>query len=282
MAKIFLFVFISIFSNWCTRFSGNKEKPLAQVGNVYLYPSQVKELVKPGLTQQDSSLMVAGLVEKWIRKQLILQKAELNLTDEEKNVAKELEEYRSSLIIYKYEQKFVKEKLDTIVSQNEIDQYYEINKSNFKLNYSIVKAQFIKLPKEAPQLAKIRELMKDENVDNVKLIESLCYQFALKYDYFNDEWVNFDNIKSVFPVLLSEDPSYYVNNKIIEAKDSTAHYLLGIKDFQVKGNVAPESYINRDVKSIILLKRKQKMLHDLENNMYFDALNKNNFTIYNN
>lgn len=282
MVKIFLFVFIAIFSNWCSRFSSNNEKPLAQVGNVYLYPADIKDLIKPGLTHKDSSIMVASLVEKWIRKQLILQKAELNLTDEEKDVSKELDEYRTALIIYKYEQKYVKEKLDTTVSQIEIEQYYESNKNNFKLNYPIVKAQFIMLPKEAPQIGRLKQLLSVENEENIRMIESLCYQFALKYDYFNDQWINFDNIKSIFPISLPEDPAFYTYNKILEAKDSTRHYLLMVKDYMPKGSTAPPSYINKDIKNIILLKRKQKMINDIENNMYFDALNKNNFTIYNN
>lgn len=282
MVKVVILVFLAFFSNWCSRFSTNDEKPLAQVGNAYLYPSEVKELVKPGLTQKDSSLMIAGLVEKWIRKQLILQIAELNLLDEEKDVSKELEEYRTSLIIYKYEQKFVKEKLDTVVSQSDIEEYYEANKSNFVLNYSIVKAQYIKLPKDAPQIEKLRNLMKLESEENIKEIESMCYQFALKYDYFNDDWINFDNIKMVFPLVLPDNSQFYENNKFIETMDSTAHYLLNIKSFQPKGAIAPAHYVFRDIKSIILLKRKQKLIHDLENNMYFDALNKNNFTIYNN
>jgi len=58
--------------------------------------------------------------------------------------------------------------------------------------------------------------------------------------------------------------------------------MLNIKDFKLKGTVSPLKFVDGDIKSIILLKRKQKLITDLEDRIYFDALNRNNFTIFKN
>ena len=49
-------------------------------------------------------------IEKWVRNQLLLNKAEINLTDEEKNVELQIENYRSSLLIYAYQQSYLRQK----------------------------------------------------------------------------------------------------------------------------------------------------------------------------
>ena len=72
-------------------------------------------------------------IEKWVRNQLLLNKAEINLTDEEKNVEQQIENYRSSLLIYAYEQSYLRQNLDTVVTDKEIEDYYKENQSNFIL-----------------------------------------------------------------------------------------------------------------------------------------------------
>ena len=268
--------------SWCSLFKTSKKEPqLASVGNEYLYLSDIKGLIKPGLSKTDSLIMLNSLVEKWVRKQLIVQKAELNLSENEKDVAKELEEYRTSLIIFKYEQKLIKEKLDTVVDEKEIAQYYKQNTQNFTLSFDIVQAQYLKLPLKAPNLEKVKLWLKSENAEDMKQLEGYCFQYAIKYDYFNEEWINFDNIRMLLPVKLPFEDQNLRNNQFIDVKDSIYQYFVFIKEFQPKGSISPFKYIKNDIKSIILLKRKQKLINDLENRIYFDALNKNNFTIFN-
>jgi len=279
--KYFLFISIGVSLVACTNFHQTKEdKPLAKVGNRYLYASEIKGFIKPGFSKNDSLIMVGSLVEKWIRKQLILQKAELNLTDEEKDVNKELDEYRTSLIIYKYEQKLIKERLDTGLTQKELVEYYNENTSNFVLNYDIVKAQYIKLPLQSADIEKVKVWMQSGTENNIKQLESYCIMHNIKYEYFGDDWVNFDNIKMLLPAEILNNEQFLRSGKFFELKDSVFIYILNIKEYRTKGTVSPIKFVSKDIKSIILLKRKQKLINDLENKIYFDALDHNTFTKY--
>jgi hypothetical protein len=274
--KYILIASILFFSGWCSKSKNKSDEPLAKVGETFLYKSDLQNLVKPGLSKEDSLSMINSLTEKWIRKQLILEKAVLNLTDEEKDVEKELDEYRSSLIIYKYEQKLIEEKLDTLVTNGEMMNYYNENPQNFILNNNIVRAVFIKLPLNAQKILELKEWLKVENDENVKLTDNYCYQQAIKYDYFNDKWVGFENIKMLFPFGSELSDQSVTANKIYEATDSLYHYLLNIRDIQLKGTVAPYNYVEDNIREIIILKRKQKLIFDLENKI---ALDINNYKI---
>ena len=114
------------------------EQPVARVFDRYLYTDAIKDIMPANISSSDSVIIARDFIEKWIKKQLLLNKAELNLTEEEKNVDKQIDNYKTSLLIYKYEQSLIKQKLDTFVSFNEIKEYYNENSSNFLLNDNLV------------------------------------------------------------------------------------------------------------------------------------------------
>src|SRR4030042_5038683 len=153
---------VSILVTSCRELENRKnEQPIARVQDKLLLPSEIQDIFPAGLSEQDSLMILRNFTEKWVKKQLILQKAELNLTEVQKDVSRQIEEYRSSLLIFKYEQSLIKQKLDKIIHPGEIENYYTENSSNFILDNIIVKALFIKLPYDAPNLDVFRSLYRD-------------------------------------------------------------------------------------------------------------------------
>lgn len=265
----------------CKNFEArNVEKPIARVGEVYLYPSQISELFPSKIKQNDSLLILNNQVDKWVRKQLLLQKAELNLTEEQKDVSGQIDEYRTSLLIFKYEQSLILQKLDTIITQEEIEAYYNENQSNFILDRNLVKALFIKLPRNAPNVEQFRRLYTSEKEEDVQQLESYCYQYATKFDFFDDDWVNFTRIQAELPQRVWSPEKSLKWYKRIEQKDSTYNYFVYISDKRVEGDTAPIEYVSDNIKSVILNKRKVKFLTDMENDIFNDAMSKGEFTIY--
>jgi hypothetical protein len=260
--------------------SGNNEQPIARVQDKLLLPSEILDIFPAGLSEQDSLVILRNFTEKWIKKQLILQKAELNLNEAQKDVSRQIEEYRSSLLIFKYEQSLIKQKLDTIINSGEIENYYTENSSNFILDNIIVKALFIKLPFDAPNLDVFRSLYRQEDEESVRQLESYCYQYAVKYDYFNDNWIILDNILRELPEELNNPEWRLKYYDYIEQQDSTYRYFVHIRDYKLDSEIAPLEYVENNIRSIILNKRKLKFVQNLENNIYNDALNKGQFIIY--
>ncbi len=281
MQKLQFLLIVLIGLTSCTSLENrNKEQILARVYDKNLYLSDIQEIFQENISLSDSVIILQNFVDKWVKKQLILQKAELNLTEDQKDVTQQLDEYRSSLLIYKYEQKFVAQKLDTIITQKEVQAYYDKNPSNFSLDDHILKCLYIKLPIDAPNLYRIRQLYRSEKEDDFHQLESYCYQYAIKYDYFNEEWVAFENIICELPNEVLNPKRYLRYRTYIEQQDSTHRYLVNIREYQLAGTVAPLPYVEARIRTIILNKRKVQFVNDLENNIYMDALNKGDFTIY--
>lgn len=256
------------------------EEPIARAFDKYLYPSDIVDVVPSSISSSDSVIVARDFIEKWIKKQLLLNKAELNLTDEEKNVDKQIENYKTSLLIYKYEQSLIEQKLDTVVSFNEIEKYYNKYSSNFMLNDNLVKALFLQIPRIAPEIWKVRWWYKSTSEEDLKKLDNYCYQHAAKYDYFDDNWIYFTEIAKILPTKIEKPEQYLKYRKYIEVKDSTYYYFVNIKDYRLIGTVSPMEIVSSNIRNIILNKRKIRLIKELESEIYNDALNRNNFTIY--
>lgn len=82
-------------------------------------------------TAEDSAEVAKNYIDNWIKRQLILQVAEKYLTAEQLDIERRVQDYKESLIIYSYENELIQQKLDTVVSQDEIEAYYQQYEENF-------------------------------------------------------------------------------------------------------------------------------------------------------
>jgi len=280
MKKV-LFVYLALLAISCTK-PGNlpDDPPVAKTYDNYLYSSQLKNIVPYGLSPEDSLVVIKDHIDKWIRKQLLLYQAEQNLSEENKNVEQQIEDYRTSLLIYKYEENYINQKIDTVISDEEIETYYNSYSPNFILNNNLFKGIYIQIPRTSPELYKIRSWYRSDNPDHIKKLESYCYNYATRYDYFEETWVPFDDVLNNMPKIYIRPENLLKYRKSYEIKDSTYYHFLKISDYKLTSTIAPLEFIKNDIKSILLNKRKIQLIQELEANVYNDALNRDNFNIY--
>jgi hypothetical protein len=259
----------------------NKRTAVAEVGNSVLYYDEMPKLIQRGVNEADSVALIQNYINKWAKRQLLLQKAEDNLSPSIKvEIDKQLDETRSNLIIYQYQQQMLMEKLDTVLTDAELENYYSSNENSFVLTSNIVKALLIKLPLETPDLNKIRILSRSNDQKDLQKLESLCYQFAEKFDDFNENWIPMNRISVELHQNIDNEENFLKRNTFIESSDSVSAYLVSIRDYRLRASLAPFEYVKDDIKRIILNTRRFEFIQSLENGIYNDALKKNSFKIY--
>ncbi len=272
---LLIFLVFTTFS--CQR--GVKENPLARVDDNYLYESDVPRFLTENIQGKDSITMVKSYVEKWIKEQLILQKAELNI-EEEETLEKQIDDYRKSILIYTYEQKMLKQKLDTTIDESEKKAYFDENIEKFKLTRPVVRALYIKLPKTAPNTERVEAWYTSNDAEDIQELENYCFQYANRYDFFEDNWVYFDEIATNVPTSFSDPERFLRVSNAIEASDSIYHYYVHLREKKYKGETMPFSLIENDIESILLNKKKLQFLKELKTNIFLDGKQKNKFEIY--
>jgi hypothetical protein len=258
-----------------------KRVMVARVGEFVLYFDEIPKLLQKGNSPEDSTAFVQNYINKWAKKELIFIKAEQNLTPEFKNeIEKQMEETRTSLVIYQYQRQMMLEKLDTTMTDEEIENYYATNEKKFNLNSNIVKALFIKLPVETPELNKIRSWARSNEQKDMQQLESYCYQFAEKFDDFNEDWVTMDKLSIELPHDIVNQEDFLKRYTWYETSDSSSVYMISLKDYRLRNSLAPFDYVRNDIKSIILNSRRFEFLQSLENGIYNEALKENTFKLY--
>jgi hypothetical protein len=256
------------------------DEVVAQVGEKKLFQSDLSQILPSELEEQDSLLMADEYVRKWVKQELLIQKAIENLTPEQKNLNKEIEEYRNSLIIYKYKNELMNQQMDTLVTKMQIEQFYNAGQFNFQLNNNIVKAIFIKIPINVANPKLLKELVDDNSVEGINGLREYCIQYAKGFDFFNDNWVNFEIVKKNIPGEIIDEKQFLARNNQIELKDSNYYYLVTIQDYKLQNELAPIEYVEENIKNLILNKRKIEFLKQVEENVYKEGVRQNKFKIY--
>lgn len=255
--------------------------PIAKVFDSYLYQSDIRELVPKNSTAHDSATIVKKYVKDWTEEQVLLHQAENNLGDAQKDVSKQIEDYKNSLIIYAYEQELIRQKLDTNVSDSEVAEYYDGNKQDFELKNDIVKIIYVKTGKKAPNVDKVKNWINSSDPKDREKLSKYCYQFAENF-FLNDQvWLMFDDVLKEIPIQTYNQDLFLQNNKFVRMEDSSNIYFLGIKGFMVKNSISPLSFEKEDIRKIILNSRKMRMIDEMKEKLYEQEIGKSDITIFN-
>lgn len=275
LVPLFLLYFTGIFLISCNRTDSGREQPfLAKVGDSYLFPSDVRQILPANLSSQDSVEIVDRFLNTWIRKQVFLQEARKNLTADQLNFEKQIEEYRNSLIIFSYENELIRQQLDTTVTDNQLAEFYEKNKADFRLRDDIVKADFVKLPMDSPDLSRFRRLFRSSDPDEAGLLEEYCIQNAASYFIDQDSWLIFRDLLREVPLQVSNAGSYLRSNQFIEVNDNNFRYFVKILDYQLQGSDSPLAFERENIRSIIINQRKHELINQVRNQIYQDAVDR--------
>lgn len=258
----------------------NAEEPVARVLDQYLYPSDLDGLIPSGISKDDSVRISRRLIEEWSRNKLLLYQAEINLPADQKDVNKQVEEYRSSLLIYKYKQLLLNQNLDNSITDDEIKDYYSENFSNYILDADLVQVNYIKVPLSAPQIPQVRLWYRSDREDYMEKLREYASEYAASYSIGDTSWTYFSDLSKQVPINI-ENPSRYLNyNKNLEARDSMYYHFVRIKKRLAEGEVKPLVLVADDIKSVLLNKRKIEFIQDLENTVYKEGKSRNQVEIY--
>ena len=257
----------------------SKEEAVAEVGSARLYRSDLNMVIPKGIAYEDSVRLAKSYINTWALDQVFLSIAEQQLSKSEKDVTRELEDYRTSLLKYRYEQLYVNERLDTAVSDDKVEEYYEAHKDKFILRRPLVKARFLKISAESPTLKELKKKMSSEEVNDLFDADSLAYSSALKFEIWQNNWVDIALVASELgmdytSVLAS------MKGKWVERTDTTGIMTVAyISEIISEGHVAPIEYSTPSIKDMIISVRKQQLVSTLERDLLNEARENGHFVI---
>ncbi len=255
------------------------DEAVAEVGAAKLYRSELNGLIPKDISSEDSVTLARRYINTWALDHVFLNIAEEQLSKAELDVTRELEDYRKSLLKYRYEQLYVNERLDTAVSGEMVEEYYEANMEKFSLPRPVVKARYLRIASDSPTMAKIRQKMASDKVQDLVDADSLAYSSALRFTTWGNEWVDIMTLAREFP-MDHVTLEMMIRNRWVEKADTTGVTSIAyVSEMIQKGQTAPIEYCAPAIRDMIISARKQALITSLEQDLLIDARKTGKFVI---
>lgn len=273
---------LSLLMAACSEFKPQAQRiAVARAGEKVLYYDQIPSLIQPGIAYADSVAIIQNYINRWAKREILKLKAIENLTPEFRSeVERQLDEIRTNLLIHRYQQQMISQRLDTLISEEEIERHFNENSQTFILNNNIIKALFIKVPSNVPNIERVSSLLRSAEPTSLAQLELFCYQFADKFDDFREEWVPLNTLLVELPVTIENQEDFLRRNRYFETQDSLFNYYVAIRDYKLIATVAPYDYARNNIRAIILNARKMDFLQELENGVFSEAIRADVFKLY--
>ncbi len=254
---------------------------VARVGRKELRFSDLEQGIPQTLSGADSANMVGAYVDRWIAKQLKLEEAELLFSSSADDIERKVEEYRQSLLIHKIEQYYINDEPGTIVTDEDVDAYYNAHKSEFRLDKTIVKGRVVAFPEKFRQREKLLEMMRSSKQERQKDFKDICIKNGFTLKEFT-EWTEWSEFLATLPTLRSRnyDSLLAKRGEVQKMSADGQTYYFQIVEVRDKGDVRPPELAREDILRILKTTRRSEAIRNREERIRTEALESGHARIY--
>lgn len=256
------------------------DQPVAKVGREKLYRSEVESMIPDMISPEDSAGIAEKYIRLWAMDRLYMKVAEEQLSKSEIDVSDELESYRRSLVRYRYEQRYLNDRLDTLITDAQIREYYLANQEDFELSRPLLKLRFVDVMKDSPDKDEILRLMSSDEYDELELADSLAGKSALRYFDNSDSWMDAGELSRYFGVTVEEMLDAMDEDMIVIEPEGRGDILAAYVCDMINSGTAPLEYCSPAIRDIILSNRKHELMASLERDLLEGALDSKQLVIY--
>ena len=264
----------------CTQEVDHKGKtPLVEVDGQFLYREDLVPVIPVGLPAADSVRFAEEYMRTWAEDVLLYDKARRNIR-QDGEIERLVEAYRKDLVMNRYQQELVNQKLAGDISEQELESYYLDNRQLFTVDRPLIKGLFIKVPLTAPHVANVRRWYRQEEREAVEHLEKYSLRNAVKYEYFYDKWVPVAEVLDLLPLKHAEPETYLEKNRHVELKDTAFYYFLNVSDYRAVGEPEPYEVARAHARDMLLNTRRAAFLRQVRHDLYDNALESNDIVYY--
>ena len=231
---------------------------LARVHQRELHLSELEGMFPERATAADSALIIEAFANRWARDAVLLWESE-QYAPSDLNLDRLVRDYRASLVRSSYEEQLVSAKLDSTITQEQLEAYYEATKEQYQLEVPIVRCLFIRVPYPTPEEALLQDLWNNGKPQDTAALADYTGKYAEAALLNDSAWYSLDEIARQLPEgTLTADN---VNSKReFSQQDGTHRYYFRLFELKPRKEIAPLSYVVEQARRAILHTRKREVL----------------------
>lgn len=259
----------------CDQDENSDDPVIARVFEYSLRTTEFESLLPKNYAKEDSTAIADQLIDKWIKEKAVLSLAEKNLSEENKDFSAKLDDYRNSLVIYAYERELVNQKLDTLVSEEETETFFNENIESFKLKSSILRPWFMSVSADAPNKKKLVKWFNGDPEEDIEDLDEYCSKYAETCFLNQENWMYKDDLLKQIPLEVEDWSNFLSANTYHEFEKDGQLYLLRIFDYKLRGSDAPLELESQKVQNLIINQRKADLVKKMREDAVKEAYSKN-------
>jgi hypothetical protein len=277
---VYLPLLVPLLLKMCSGSGKSEDRiPLAKVGSEVVYLDEAVQGMPKGLSAKDSTLYVAQFLKARVKDLLLYEKASKNIPQSDA-IDEMVENYRRSLLVHAYQQEYLNERMQREITDTEVQVFYENNRDRFEAGHDLLKGLFIKVPKSAPGMDKLRKWYRDPDSEELQHIESFCVQNGGRFDYFMDRWVLFSDVMGSVSYSVGNASDFLRTHTTLDVTSGDYEYFLYINDYVLAGSTAPLEYVKDEVRSVLANTRRTEFLRRFEQDLLRQAQKQKKITYY--
>ncbi len=277
---IWIMVVVSLLTSCQKDNEALPDNVVVKVYNKSLYNTDIQKLVPENIGGADSVDITQKYIQKWITRELIVQKAIFNVGANDPEINKLVEDYRNSLIVKKYKEMLLERKANIDPTPEEIEAFYQQYGSTYTLSEDVVQGVIMKIPADAPKQKDLITWLKSDSDDVYTDIEGYSYQHAIMFDDFRNKWVALSVIQQLMPQAFKDEAPKMLKKKYVEQTDTLNNYFFRITALKQKSEVAPKEYVEEKIITLLRHKKKLQYFSTFEKDIYNEGI-KDESVIYN-
>ncbi|MGB1481408.1 MAG: peptidyl-prolyl cis-trans isomerase [Flavobacteriales bacterium] len=258
-------------------------------GEVLTWDS-LASLVPDDLNLEDSAAFAERVLDRWMRERVMFAQARTQLQQERSSLEQALEAYRRSLLINTYETRYVESRLDTEVSDDEIEAYYEAHPELFTLHDHAVRVLYLHLPdpKAAAEARGANWSKKDQRdwkaevkrvsawlaaADSTTIpeLERWCIERGAMHHVDHEAWWAVSELLDEVPLSLYRVEDQIQRTTPLSFSDQNRLYFVRFLDHGLKGKTAPLDVARDQITELVLQRRRQQLLDALRDTLFQKA-----------
>ncbi len=239
---------------------------IASVHHHELRMSKAQKYLTPGASAEDSLSQLRSYVEHWVLEAVLLYEAERHFPADI-DIDELVQDYRNSLIISDYEMNLVETQLDTVITNAELQAYYQKNKDQYQLERPIVRAHFVKLHNSTDSLLQFRKWWDSSDSLDFQALIAFSNAHAEVFMLEDSTWYKVEEIENMIPPGTWRSENMRAKTAL-RFTDDQYEYYLRISESVLSTEIAPLSYIREQAVRFIMHKRKLDLLEKLKNDLY--------------
>lgn len=253
----------------------------ARVNNVYLDRQELNGIVPAGTTKQDSIAIIKSYIDRWASQKLMYDAAVVNIGAEKQEELDALvKQYTTDLYTKAYLEELVKRSVDTVISREELVQYYNANKENFRTTGMLARLKYIRMAKDHPKYALARQRFLSGSKKDIKALSDMALQFK-SYAFNDTVWTDMNGVYQKLPFINPDNRNKYVHSGIsYQYPDSTDVYIVKVSRVIDGNQVAPFEYIKPTLEQVIINNRKLELIKKFQKEITDDAIKNKKYEIY--